>query len=194
MGLYPTHRVELFTYKWRWVTNVSVVVQDRMVIVDGEAYCLHNYGFPEDVWAIQWFGDKGHVEYKSELSKPNRRLTLDDFALVVRPYVTVWAAEKAKAVAAVEEKAAADEAAYNSLEARFARLRQERDQRLADTDYYVMADYPSESVMLAEVKAYRQALRELPEQMGAPWTDDTVPWPVNPLQVNTALHHYQPTV
>ena len=61
----------------------------------------------------------------------------------------------------------------------FVQLRTERDKRLAETDYYVMPDYPA--TKLEEVKAYRQALRDLPAQPGAPWTEETIPWPVNPL-------------
>ena len=60
----------------------------------------------------------------------------------------------------------------------FAALRAERDKRLADTDYMVMPDYPIDAEKLDAVKAYRQALRDLPQQDGAPWIDGDVPWPV----------------
>jgi len=60
----------------------------------------------------------------------------------------------------------------------FAALRAERDKRLADTDYMVMPDYPIDAVKLDSVKAYRQALRDLPAQEGAPWIDGEIPWPV----------------
>lgn len=60
----------------------------------------------------------------------------------------------------------------------FAALRAERDKRLADTDYMVMPDYPIDADKLAAVKAYRQALRDLPQQEGAPWIDGEIPWPV----------------
>ena len=62
----------------------------------------------------------------------------------------------------------------------FSTLRMERDARLAATDYYVMIDYPVEdkSAMLA----YRQALRDLPAQAGAPWDGggEKTPWPSKP--------------
>lgn len=60
----------------------------------------------------------------------------------------------------------------------FAALRAERDKRLADTDYMVMADYPIDETKLAAVKDYRQALRDLPQQEGAPWVDGDIPWPL----------------
>lgn len=51
----------------------------------------------------------------------------------------------------------------------FSSLRIERDRRLAATDYLVMPDYPISESSLMAVKAYRQALRDLPAQDGAPW-------------------------
>jgi len=57
-------------------------------------------------------------------------------------------------------------------------LRAERDKRLADTDYLLMPDYPIDETKLAAVKDYRQALRDLPEQEGAPWIDGDIPWPL----------------
>ena len=59
----------------------------------------------------------------------------------------------------------------------FAALRAERDKRLADTDYMLMSDYPIDETKLNAVKEYRQALRDLPEQEGAPWVDGEIPWP-----------------
>ena len=65
-------------------------------------------------------------------------------------------------------------------EAIFEVLRASRDVRLAATDKYMLADYPINEVGLALVKAYRDALRGLPDQAGAPWPDGDVPWPVMP--------------
>lgn len=69
-----------------------------------------------------------------------------------------------------------------SLESLFTNLRTERDRRLAATDYLLMPDYPLSDEQRAVVQAYRQALRDLPAQEGAPWdggAEDT-PWPVMP--------------
>lgn len=53
--------------------------------------------------------------------------------------------------------------------------RTERDRRLAETDYYMMPDYPSDPNNIEEMKAYRQALRDIPKQEGFPskftWPD-----------------------
>lgn len=63
---------------------------------------------------------------------------------------------------------------------RFRMLRSARDARLAVTDYLVAPDYPIDADALAEVKAYRQALRDLPARDGAPWDGggELTPWPV----------------
>lgn len=53
--------------------------------------------------------------------------------------------------------------------------RSERDRRIAETDYYMMPDYPSDPNNIEEMKVYRQALRDIPEQEGFPseftWPD-----------------------
>lgn len=62
-------------------------------------------------------------------------------------------------------------------------VRAERDRRLATTDHLVMPDYPLDTDKLEEIKAYRQALRDLPQQIGFPWNgpdDPACPWPIEP--------------
>ena len=64
----------------------------------------------------------------------------------------------------------------------YAALRSARDERLADTDKYLLADYPIGAENLAAVKLYRFALRDLPDQPGAPWDGggELTPWPELP--------------
>ena len=64
----------------------------------------------------------------------------------------------------------------------FGYLRTERDRRLAATDYLLMPDYPISDDQRAVVQAYRQALRDLPAQSGAPWDGggEETPWPEQP--------------
>lgn len=64
----------------------------------------------------------------------------------------------------------------------YASLRSTRDARLAATDKYMLADYPISEDNLALVKEYRAALRDLPEQHGAPWDGggEATPWPIMP--------------
>lgn len=66
-----------------------------------------------------------------------------------------------------------------TVPALFTSLRAERDRRIAATDYLVMPDYPLTEEAKATVSTYRQALRDLPQQAGAPWDGggDLTPWP-----------------
>lgn len=56
-------------------------------------------------------------------------------------------------------------------------VRAERDRRLAETDWYMMPDYPADPETLELVKGYRKALRDITLQSGFP---RDVEWPVVP--------------
>lgn len=64
----------------------------------------------------------------------------------------------------------------------FAALRAARDARLARTDKMLLPDYPITTEALVKVKTYRAALRDLPDQPGAPWDGggEETPWPELP--------------
>lgn len=53
-------------------------------------------------------------------------------------------------------------------------IRDKRDNLIGEVDYYLMPDYPSNPQNLEELKAYRQALRDLTKQEGFP---RDVRWP-----------------
>lgn len=55
-----------------------------------------------------------------------------------------------------------------------AEVRAQRDSLIAKTDYLLAPDYPISAKDLEKVKAYRQALRDVPSQEGFP---DNVVWP-----------------
>lgn len=57
------------------------------------------------------------------------------------------------------------------------RVRAKRDRRLAETDWYMMPDYPADPETLEVVKNYRKALRDITLQSGFP---RDVEWPVMP--------------
>lgn len=56
-------------------------------------------------------------------------------------------------------------------------VRSERDRRIAETDWYMMPDYPADPETLELVKSYRKALRDITLQSGFP---RDVEWPVVP--------------
>ena len=163
--------------------RVTVVPADRLVIVDGLALTF-DFNAPKRMHALQWDGKQGHIEWLGSGDEPphNEPLAADSYAGQVAPYVELWKEEKARLEQAAAEAEAARLAEYNSEEARFERLRSERDQRLAATDYLLMPDYPLSDDQRTILQVYRQALRDLPSQEGAPWdggAEDT-PWPEIP--------------
>lgn len=56
-------------------------------------------------------------------------------------------------------------------------VRAERDRRIAETDWYMMPDYPADPDTLEVVKSYRKALRDITLQSGFP---RDFKWPVVP--------------
>lgn len=56
-------------------------------------------------------------------------------------------------------------------------VRAERNMKIAETDYYMMPDYPADPETLEVVKNYRKALRDITLQSGFP---RDVEWPVVP--------------
>ena len=160
-------------------THVTVIPSDGIISVDGEVLFLDGIT-SETFHALQWHDGAGHVEPGDGL--PNEELSTDDYAGRVAPFVALWEEEKARLEQAAAEAEAARLAEYNSEEARFERLRAERDRRLAATDYLLMPDYPLDDTLKGAVQAYRQALRDLPSQEGAPWDGggEATPWPEIP--------------
>ncbi|WP_443826157.1 tail fiber assembly protein [Desulfovibrio sp.] len=163
--------------------RVTIVPADRLVIVDGQALTFE-FSAPERMHALQWDGLQGHIEWKGYGHEPprNELLTADSYANRVAPYVKMWEEEKSRLEQAAAEAEAARLAEYNSEGGRFERLRAERDRRLTATDYLLMPDYPISDDQRAVVQAYRQALRDLPAQSGAPWDGggEATPWPEIP--------------
>ena len=166
-----------------WVTVVymswvTVVPDDNLIIVNGEGL-VFPYHAPENMHALQWTSNAGHIEWKGG---PNQPLEAADYNDQVAPFVKLWQDEKARLEQAAAEAEAARLAEYNSETARFARLRTERDRRLAETDYLLMADYPLSENQRTVLQVYRQALRDLPSQEGAPWDGggEETPWPEIP--------------
>ena len=72
----------------------------------------------------------------------------------------------------VEEQAWADGALARAQ----ANLRQERNRRLAETDFYALSDV----TMSDDMKTYRQNLRDLPDGKDTVDKCDNVTWPTKP--------------
>lgn len=114
--------------------KVTVVPEDSLIIVDGEAL-FFNYDATDGMHALQWDGTAGHIEWKDMVE--NQLLSADDYDSVVAPYVTMWQAEKDRLAA----EAAAAEAEYNSLDNVKARKLASID---AETSAAIMAGFECE--------------------------------------------------
>ncbi|MDM8331059.1 tail fiber assembly protein [Desulfovibrio piger] len=158
--------------------TVTVVPVDNLVIVDGEAL-VFPFKAQSNLHALQWRENEGHTEWTDG---PNRPLVAADYDDQVAPFVKLWQDEKTRLEQAAADAEAARLAEYNSETARFERLRAERDRRLTATDYLLMQDYPLDNTHKEAVRHYRQALRDLPSQDGAPWDGggESTPWPELP--------------
>lgn len=66
---------------------VTIVPSDKIIIVNGRCYVVE-MSYPSGVHAIQWSGEKGHVEYTDD--RPNLQIAADSYAEYVQPYVTAW--------------------------------------------------------------------------------------------------------
>ena len=169
--------------------RVTVVPSDKSISVDGLPI-VFDFDFPASMHALQWDGQQGHIEWVDDY---NWSLPASDptaYTDEVAPYVALWQAEKERleqeAAARAAEKAEAEAARlveYNSAAARAIRLRTERDARLAASDKYLLADFSISPEELEAVKTYRQALRDIPQQEGAPWDGggELTPWPIKPV-------------
>jgi len=67
--------------------------------------------------------------------------------------------------------------AVPSPEIEWAAIRTRRNQLLRDTDFTQFPDFPATETQLVEIKAYRQALRDIPETDAEP---SRLLWPVLP--------------
>lgn len=119
--------------------RVTVVPADRLVIVDGLALNL-DFAAPERMHALQWDGEKGHIEWLGSGDEPpyNEPLDADSYADQVACYVDVWQKEKDR----LDKEAAAAEAAYNSFENVKARKLAAID---AETSAAIMAGFECEA-------------------------------------------------
>ena len=57
-------------------------------------------------------------------------------------------------------------------------VRLERNKLLSNTDHLIQSDYPISDEKKQEIKVYRQALRDIPQQDGFP---DNIVWPYKPV-------------
>lgn len=73
--------------------HVSIIPEDKAIIVDGEGMIFDFYSGPYH--AIQWHNGSGHIE-RTDGSFNQMLTTEHDYNSVVYPFVAAWEVEKAK--------------------------------------------------------------------------------------------------
>ena len=86
--------------------------------------------------------------------------------------VNIEMSDEEHAVRVAEEKAWSDATPTRAFEA----LRNKRNEKLVETDYYALSDV----TMSDEMTAYRKALRDLPAQYDNSSVVGTITWPSKP--------------
>ena len=118
---------------------VTVVPKDHLISVDGVALNLA-FDAPETMHALQWDGQRGHIEWADDDNWPLEPEAYND---EVAPYVALWQAEKA-----LRDKAAAEAAEeYNSLASTKARKLAEINAACDAALAALTASYPSSELL-----------------------------------------------
>jgi len=168
--------------------RVSVVNEDQLVVVNEQALRFE-FNLDNKIHAIQWYGEKGEIEYKDP-SVSNEMI--EDFS----PFQYLVDAFYAKLLQIGEEQLAVEEerilvsddspeiAPGNTL---WDRIRRERTGRLGVTDWTQLLDSKLTSECIQTFADYRQELRDIPQTYQAPdetlWRNDTIHWPEKPEEV-----------
>ena len=150
----------------------SVAVADQTLYFD---FALPDV-FPENFFYLIWWPDQNFCAYFTQENGSQQRFDLEpteeNYAVFVKPFVDQWQAKNDEMEA---------EKAEQSDEIAAAAVREKRDQLIAETDFLMMPDYPLSSEGRQAVQAYRQALRDVPQQEGFPFG---VHWPEKPTNLN----------
>ena len=169
--------------------SVAVAFTDNFIIIDGQHVYFED-GIEivpehENLNAIYWNNGSGTVERKNGSTEDD---TFDEskYDEYVAPYVEQWEAEIER-LKAVEEERIAEEARQEAEEVVEtteddieAVARHERNRRLLESDHLMLPDYPIDEETRQAIIAYRQTLRDLPEQEGWP---ENVEWPICPIEI-----------
>tara|TARA_R100000329_G_scaffold144754_1_gene129747 strand:- start:406 stop:852 length:447 start_codon:yes stop_codon:yes gene_type:complete len=146
------------------MTTLSIIAGDKTVIKDGTA-CpdLSLSWLPSNVWAVQWDGTKGEVEYSD--GTPN--LEISELGIYAQG-ITDFDDNIANAPETLRR---------GFVMSPLTALRTERDGKLTSSDWTQLPDAQLTDSKKAEWITYRQALRDLP----ATESDPSNPtWPTEP--------------
>ena len=148
---------------------ITILKADGKVLVDGVVEgSIDMSDLPSNVHAVQWFGSAGEIEYVAVNGVKPANTPLDIFDDYSQ-FVTRWQHRRDAYYAGIAQES------VTTVEQRIVLVRADRDFRLQTCDWTQLPDV-SETVR-TQWQAYRQALRDVPEQSGFP---DSVAWPTAP--------------
>jgi len=154
--------------------DVTVVVEDKLVIVDGRALQV-DFELPptthEGLRAIQWHEGKGDIECLVDGVPHNHLFDADKFDEYVQPLVDLWEAQRI-----IEDTPPPPP----TLEEKQATVRAERDSLIAKCDWTQMPDSPLNAELKTTWATYRQALRDITEDALFGSEPESVGWPIKP--------------
>tara|TARA_B100000131_G_C18109957_1_gene609259 strand:+ start:610 stop:1053 length:444 start_codon:yes stop_codon:yes gene_type:complete len=144
--------------------KLAIIAEDKTVIKDGTA-CpkLDLDWLPSNVWAVQWDGTKGEVEYRDDT--PN--LIINSLGIYEQA-----STDFDNNIASSEETVQ-----RGFVMSPLTALRVERDGKLTESDWTQLPDAQLTDSKKAEWVTYRQALRDLPATEGNP---SNPTWPTKP--------------
>lgn len=172
------------------MSEVTVIAPDNLIIFDGIPLTIPNITFPEKFHALHWYDNSSlgigfGSGYTEETLGPNHQIGPEDFLIQVYPYIRMWYEEYERIKMEELEAEQKRLEIYNSEEARFERLREAMKMKLGETDYLVTLDYYPLLTKTSQesIIAYRDAVRTLDHQEGAPWDGggEETPWPEAPI-------------
>ena len=151
--------------------RVTVIPSDHTILVDGLSLRFP-FDAPENLHAVQWHNGAGEVEWTDSA---NQKISDQDYAEKVAPYVAAWEREKARRDAQAGKEAAEARTLARLAEA----VRRERNARIAATDYLMLPDAALTEEGRAAWQEYRAVLRDMTQAEGFPWEGpESAPWPV----------------
>jgi hypothetical protein len=155
--------------------QLTIIPEDKYISIDGKQLFDIQQDFswiPEEVSALQWYGDHGFVEYTDY----RENLRIEELGLYEKA-IEIYNDELER----LEEEALEIQNSIDYMEL----LRDNRNQRLSITDWTQLpdADISEEDRELWGI--YRQQLRDLPENIDDPKPlvlDENHPdWPIPPI-------------
>lgn len=150
--------------------RISVIVEDKLVIIDGESFTDVDLSFlPPEFHAIQWFGNKGEIEIKDLQSTVTRIKENKVIDILEYESDILRAVEEIKNQQLLENSSKA-EVTEDSITSK-------RNALLFESDWTQLPDSPLNTEQKELWKEYRQSLRDITLQSGFPVN---ITWPEKP--------------